>query len=381
MSQAESPPILGMTDRPDAPAPMRRLGPRPLALHLALAAKRSNGSSAASPSSGSDLAPGPDPALIRGIAAYRRHPYHRTLADPPVIWAEGSSRLLDYGGTGPLVLVVPSLINRAYVLDLTPEHSMLRHLAASGVHPLLLDWGWPGEVERRFSLTDYVVGRAERALDALPGPSTVLGYCMGGLLSVAIAQRRVSQVRGLLLLATPWDFHAASASAGPSAMAVLAHCAPALAAGTLPVDILQAMFALQDRGAIAEKFREFGAADQNSGHAKLFVALEDWLSDGVPLSAPVAHEVLGGWYGANSPAAGHWRLAGEVVDPAQLRLPVMVALPAQDRIVPPESAAPLAKLITDAAIVRPQAGHVGMVAGSRARDELWEPVLSWLRRV
>ena len=33
---------------------------------------------------------------------------------------------------------------------------------------LLMDWGWPGVDERRFTLTDLVAGRLERALAALP---------------------------------------------------------------------------------------------------------------------------------------------------------------------------------------------------------------------
>ena len=103
--------------------------------------------------------------MIGGIAAYRRHAWHRTLTDPPTIWSEGGTRLLDYGQDNHAlpVLFVPSLINRAYVLDLAEGHSMLRWLARQGVRPLLLDWGWPGEVERRFTLTDYVAGRMERA--------------------------------------------------------------------------------------------------------------------------------------------------------------------------------------------------------------------------
>ena len=67
-------------------------------------------------------------------------------------------------------LFVPSLVNRAHVLDLLPEASMLRWLAAAGVRPLLLDWGWPGEAERGFTLTDLVAGRLERALDAAAPP-------------------------------------------------------------------------------------------------------------------------------------------------------------------------------------------------------------------
>ena len=75
---------------------------------------------------------------------------------------EGCSRLLDYGAApeaadpaGPPVLVVPSLINRAYILDLAPGRSLLRWLAAQGLRPLLLDWGAPGPAEAGFGLEDY----------------------------------------------------------------------------------------------------------------------------------------------------------------------------------------------------------------------------------
>ena len=111
----------------------------------------------------------------------------------------------------------------------------------------------------------------------------------------------------------------------------------------------------------------------------MFVALEDWLADGVPLAAPVATECLGGWYGENTPGRGTWEVAGLPVDPAALRLPTLIALPAQDRIVPPESAAALAALVPHAAVLRPKAGHVGMVAGAHARVELWDPLLHWIR--
>jgi len=59
----------------------------------------------------------------------------------------------------------------------------------------------------------------------------------------------------------------------------------------------------------------------------------------------------------------------------------LVALPARDRIVPAESALPLAVLIPGATLLRPQAGHVGMVAGRSAEAELWRPLLDWLGSV
>jgi poly(3-hydroxyalkanoate) synthetase len=321
-----------------------------------------------------------DSALISGIAAYRRHPYVRDLPDPPTIWAEGETRLLDFGGAGPTALFVPSLINRAYVLDLAEGRSMLRWLAANGVRPLLLDWGWPGEAERRFTLTDYIAGRLERALAAAGGPVTLAGYCMGGLLTLAAALRRPEHVTALALLAVPWDFHGTDPERAGAVARMLPMLEPALAfANTMPVDALQLLFALLDPYGIAEKYRGFAGLDQEGERARMFVALEDWLNDGVPLAAPVARECLEGWYGRNTPARLEWRVAGLPVDPSALRVPAFVAVPARDRIVPPESALPLAGLIPDAVAHTPGAGHIGMVAGSTAESALWRPLRDWMR--
>jgi poly(3-hydroxyalkanoate) synthetase len=334
----------------------------------------------------------PDAALLAGIAAYRRHPWQREMQEPPAIWREGSSSLLDYGVLRELwggshnaaaarpVLFVPSLVNRSYVLDLMPDHSMLRFLAAKGIRPLLLDWGFPGELERGFTLTDYVAGRLERALSAVGEPVTLAGYCMGGLMSVACAQRRPDAVHRLVLIATPWDFHAADPSGAAQVAALLPALEPALAiGGALPIDALQMLFALLDPGSVGAKYRKFGTQDQTNARADMFVAMEDWLNDGVPLAAAVARETLARWYGANSPARGNWRIAGWPVQPEELRMPCWVAAPERDRIVPPESARPLAAHIEGAHVHTPTSGHVSMVAGSAARHMLWEPLAQWLQ--
>ena len=360
--------------RLDLPGPLRRRGPRPLWLHLT--------GQAMPPPPSLSLPPQPatDPALLAGIAAYRRHPYQRALLDPPAIWTEGDSRLLDYGKRGGLpVLFVPSLVNRAYVLDLLPERSMLRWLAARGVRPLLLDWGWPGASERSFDLS-AVVARAERALLSLKRPVVLAGYCMGGLLTLALALRQRARVRALALLATPWDFHAESRDEAVKLGAWLPRAEPVLTAtGTLPVDVLQTLFAAIEPGAIAAKFRAFARLDPASAAARDFVALEDWVNDGVPLAAPVAREVFSGWYRDNLPASGAWRIDGMPVMPQALSCPAFVAAPARDRIVPPGSAMGLAAQLPGATVVRPKAGHIGMTAGARAESGLWQPLLDWLR--
>jgi polyhydroxyalkanoate synthase subunit PhaC len=395
----------------DVPGPLMRRGPRPLLLHLMLGMLKSSGlpddwpnwsgdwtslsawgEAAAALAAKLRSAPaetppaGLDAALVAGIAAYRRHPWRRDLRDPPSVWQEGGSRILDYGGEGVPALFVPSLVNRAYVLDLAPGHSMMRWLAGHGVRPLLLDWGWPGETERRFTLTDYVAGRLERVLVAAAGlsggPVVLAGYCMGGTLAVAAAERRPELVRALALLAAPWDFHAGDPERARLAARCLPFLEPAMAfGGTLPVDWLQMLFALLDPFGVGEKYRAFSRLDPAGERARLFVALEDWLNDGVPLAAPVARECLGGWYGENRPALGTWMVAGLAVDPRRLPMPTLVVAPGRDRIVPQESARVVAELIAGAELVEPRAGHIGMVAGAGAETALWRVLGEWVGRV
>ncbi|WP_342628319.1 alpha/beta fold hydrolase [Nguyenibacter vanlangensis] len=360
------------------------------------------------PAAGASAVPDPafidpafiDPAFIAGVAAYRRHPYRRVdPAPPPVLWRQGEMRVLDYApGGGRPVLFVPSLVNRAYILDLMPGGdgnggaglSILRDLAGRGVRPLLLDWGWPGEAERGLDCAGYVTRRLEPALEAVAarcgGPVSLAGYCMGGLLALAAAGRRPELVRALVLLATPWDFAASGTGGGGAEIAtlltrILAPYTGMMAlTGTVPVDALQAAFAAIDPAGIVRKFREFGAGTRDAAQAALFVAMEDWLGDGVPLAAPVAVACIRDWYGANLPMRGQWQVGGRAVRPEALAMPVLVAVPERDRIVPPASARVLAGLIPGASALSVAGGHVGMVAGPRARALLWERLGAWLLR-
>ena len=325
-------------------------------------------------------------SYLDGLEAYRRHPYRRTDETPPVLWREGTTRLLDYGGdtAGPMILVVPSLINRFYVLDLLPERSLLRHLAGRGLRPLVVDWGAPGREERKFDLTGYVAGRLESAFDtalrAADAPIGIAGYCMGGLFALALALRRPDDTACLALLATPWDFHAERAQ--PARFFGLIADSLALLRddeGALPIEVIQSLFFMLDPFSAERKFRHFAALDPNGDKARAFVALEDWVNDGVPLTAAVAHDCARSWYGENEPARGQWQIGGRTVDPKRLRAPALVVVPSRDRIVPPSSAEPLAAALEGATVLRPPLGHVGMMSAARAPAMLWTPIADWLR--
>jgi polyhydroxyalkanoate synthase len=323
--------------------------------------------------------------FLDGVELYRHHPYRRDLADPPLLWQEGTTRLLDYRPRGgPPVLVVPSLINRAYILDLAPGQSLLRYLADQGLRPFLVDWGAPGEAERRLDLGDYILRRlvpaAEVARQAAGGVApVVLGYCMGGLLALALAHRRPELASALALLATPWRFHAERAEQARLLGVLAAPIAKSYAAlGEVPVDVLQSLFAAQDPLLVLRKFSRFAGMAQDSAGALGFVALEDWLNDGVPLAIPVARECLGGWYGEDRPGRGQWHIDGKAIRPREIEIPALVVVPAQDRIVPPATAAAVADELPAAETWTPRLGHIGMIVGHDAPSVVWEPLAAWL---
>ena len=399
-------------------APEQRQGPRPLPLHLTVAATTWSLSRAALPflkseslSWNPNLRPrasalleelgqrNPESfqaavdeeikararALLEGFEAYRQHPYRRDLPEAPAVMAEGSSRLLDYGqdGGGRPLLVVPSLVNRYYILDLSQRCSFLRWLAGEGFRPLVVDWGRPCDLERGFDLTDYIAGRLERFLDRAVelagGPLPVIGYCMGGDLALALAARRSKDVSALALLATPWDFQAGQGDFAKVAPMLLLPYEPVMSLlGELPVDALQALFAGLDPEMAIRKFLAFARLDPASAKAETFVALEDWLNDGVPLAAPVARETINGWYGKNTTATGQWRIAGAPILPAGIETPALCLIPTGDRIVPPASALALAEELPNATVITPEAGHIGMMVSASARKNVWEPLATWL---
>ena len=320
-----------------------------------------------------------------GLEAYRRHPFRRAAPRSPVAWQEGNVRLLDYGSArkAPAALVVPSLINRYYVLDLLPEQSFLRHLAASGLRPFVVDWGEPGAPERDFTLSDYIASPLDRVLtkarDLTRGPVTIIGYCMGGLLALALALRRPSDTAALALLATPWDFHAERLEQARLLGELGALLPRFLAAGEpFPLSIIQFLFLMLDPFLAERKFIRFAALDPKGPAARGFVALEDWINDGVPLAHNVAVECLQSWYGDNAPARGSWEIAGQPVRAEDLAAPTLVVLPRRDRIVPPRSAAPLATAIPQAEVLRPALGHIGMMASAKAPATVWQPIADWL---
>jgi polyhydroxyalkanoate synthase len=310
--------------------------------------------------------------LERALAGLRRYQEAERPAppEPPAAVAEVlGAKVRDYGGAGPPVLFVPSLINPPSILDL-PGRSLLRWLAADGrVRPLLLDWGWDVEARASRSVAGHVEEIALPLISALGEPPALVGYCLGG--TMALAAAAPSGAPAVAAIAAPWRFSGFPNDARAMLGRLWAAAEPtSRSLGCLPMEVLQSAFWSLDPARTVAKFEAFAAMPEESAEARAFVTLEDWANDGPPLPHAAARELFEDMFERDVTGRGDWRLA----DPGALPCPFLDIISASDRIVPAASATGSGERMELAQ------GHVGMVVGGRSKAALWEPLAGWLSR-
>lgn len=324
-------------------------------------------------------------SALSGIDKWRDHPFQRNVAEPPAIWSSGSARLLDYGKStnAPTVLVVPSLINRPYILDIDEDISFLRNLATKGLRPVLLDWG-DGMHEDTPQTIDETMSEILRpAFEYLEHETSrrpsLLGYCMGGTLATGLATYLGERVERLTLIGAPWDFSEISGVSNALKTHALSVGTDKIRAGlqacgyhfgAIPATAFQQLFALLSPMQVVQKFSSFDALPQTSPEALKFVAVEDWLADGVSVKAPTAETILMDWYIENHTGRGRWNVFGAPVHPDKITCPTLVITGDRDHIVPPAVAGSIVPLIPDCQHHPVDMGHVGMIVGTHAHAQV-----------
>jgi polyhydroxyalkanoate synthase len=351
---------------------MRR-GPHPLPLFLSLASRR--------------LGTEPErlAAVLEGLRRYQSAPVPQPMPAMPAVARRGGVRLLQVGGPapsparfpaqGPALVVIPSLINAPSVLDLAPGRSLVRFLAEQGHRTLLVDWGPIAESERRLGLAGLVSARLMPILRGLDGPVRLLGYCLGGTLSVAAGQLLGDRLDRLALIASPWHFSGFSPEARRAAVETWAAIAPiGRGLGAVPVSLLNPLFWSLDEEAVLAKFEALARRPADDPHLGWFAAVEDWTNSGAPLSVASARDLFVHGFGTDRIGQGRWTVGKQRISPEAIRAPVLDFGATRDRIVPPDARIRIGH--ADRRDVG--SGHVGMVVGTGAKESLWQPLSNWL---
>lgn len=308
-----------------------------------------------------------------------------------LVFQEDSTALYHYRGTPspanrvPL-LVVYSLVNRPYILDLKPERSLIGALRDGGSEVYLLDWGQPSPADRFLSLDDYISGylhRAVREICKRHGVSQValLGVCQGGSFAICYAALYPRNVRSLISLVAPVDFHAGNST--------LRHLAKHVdfdrmvsTRGNVSAELLNSVFvSLKPFRLLSQRYVEMLDLAGDDQALTDFLRMEQWMYDSPNQAGEAFRQFAKDFYQDNGLVRGKIRLDERPVDLRRLTMPICNVYASADHLVPPESALALGEHVASAdyqALEFP-GGHLGVFISGRAQKSLFPALSAWLR--
>jgi polyhydroxyalkanoate synthase len=309
-----------------------------------------------------------------------------------VAWSENKWRLLRFEPTerrfATPILMIPSLINRWYVLDLGPQRSLIEWLVARGHEVYCIDWGTPGTEDRYLTWDDIggrYLGRAVRMAARTSGVDDVhvLGYCLGGTLATAYVAAFPDRIASLTALAAPIDFAHAGIMSTWTRVPTFDVGAIIEAFGNVPWQLLQASFKMLRPTLDASKLISLLDRAWNDEFLDGFLATERWGSDNVSFPGACYQRYIEELYRGNKLVSGEFTVLGRRAQLPSISCPVLAIAFAEDHIVPVPSAQPLIDLVgsRDKQILVDRGGHVGAVVSRKASERLW-PALStfWAQR-
>jgi polyhydroxyalkanoate synthase subunit PhaC len=309
-----------------------------------------------------------------------------------VVWARHQMQLFRYDARTAVqhpvpLLLVHSLVSRSYILDLIPGNSFVEFLLDQGFDIYLTDWGVPTAADASLALEDYVLDFLPAMVEAVRTASgaeqvSLLGYCMGGLLTLLYAATHPgSPVRNLLSLATPVDFDQLGLQGiwarQLDADRLVAHY------GNIPAAVVQRSFQLLKPASEFSLARALGLWQHvdDARYVAQYRAFDRWTNDHIDFPGAAFRQTLRAFVQGNKLIRGGMELGGIPVDLGTIHQPFLAIAAAADHIVPLAAARPQVELVgsTDATFLALPGGHVGLAAGRKAKTSLWPQVAAWLR--
>ncbi|HEY8038745.1 MAG TPA: alpha/beta fold hydrolase [Polyangiaceae bacterium] len=308
------------------------------------------------------------------------------------LWRDGSASLYRFrrpasvrpAAAGP-VLVVPSMINRWYVVDLRAGASLVEALVAGGLDVFCLDWGAAQDEDRFLSWDDVLerLGRAVRFVErtAKSGSVGLLGYCMGATLAGIYTALEPKHVSALINLAGPFDFAHGGLLRTMVDPQWFDAQAVAEAGNVAPMQMQSGFVALRPTSQLAKWVSLLDRAHDEKSRVS-FDALETWAGDNIAFPAAAYATYIEDLYQKNALVRGEHHVRGRRVDLGAICCPVLTVAAERDTICPLPAARALNEACgsADKELIVVPGGHVGAVVGSRAPKVLYPAMRAWLGR-
>ncbi len=326
--------------------------------------------------------------------AHALHPKVPQVGQTPkdVVWTKNKAKLYRYHAVGERkhatpILMIYALINRPYILDLAPGNSMVEFLVNEGYDVFMLDWGVPGDEDKHLRFDDFVmdyIPRAVKQVQKLSGSQefSIVGYCMGGAMSVMYAGTHPeAPLKNLVLMATPVDFSEAglyTAWLNPKYFDVDRIVDTF---GNVPSDFLDMGSKLLKpiQNYVGPSITLYDRLHDDE-FVKNWQIMNKWVEDGIPLPGETYRQWIKECYQQNKLIKGELKLGGRAVKLENIKANLLAVVAEQDHIVQTCQASPILDKVssTDKQELRLRAGHVGLVAGKSAKKQFFPKLNEWL---
>jgi polyhydroxyalkanoate synthase len=308
-----------------------------------------------------------------------------------VVWTHRTTTLYRYRSdqrTQPVpILLVFALINRPDIFDLAQGNSFVQYLLDEGYDVFLLDWGVPAEEDGDLGLDDYVCdyipwGIRETLRASGQEELTLLGWCIGGTLcAMHAALEPDTPARNLALLTTPIDTDGGlytkwirRDSFDPESITDTHAAIPGSA-----IDFANKMMKPVTNYWTTYRSLWEGVLDGKDPRDS-YQPMAKWVANNPPFPARAFREWTTWMYQENRLVDGRMRLRDRRVDLSKIDQNLLVVTAGADHIAPPPGTRPLLDLVGSEDVThfdRP-GGHIGLMAGSSAREEIWPDIADWL---
>jgi polyhydroxyalkanoate synthase len=308
-----------------------------------------------------------------------------------VVYEENKLKLLHYEPMTDEQYDVPilftyALINRPYILDLQPDRSVVRRMLEAGFDVYLIDWGEPSQLDASLSLYDYVERYIDNCVDEVRERAgvdaiNVLGYCMGGTMSVMHAALHPEKVKNLGLMAAGLCFD--DTGGVLELWGDDEYYSPETVAetfGTVPSEFLDVGFALMDPvHNYVTKYANLYDNLEDEDFVENFARMEKWLNDGVDLAGVAYREFLEDIYQENKLYNNELYVGDERVELGNLTMPVLQVVGEYDHLIPPNASKPFNEKLgsDDTEVMEYSTGHIGLSVSRSAHENLWPEVAQW----